>query len=212
MKLCRIWYFPCLDCFCVIGKQNPCSQGSFSIDGRVCEHKEVAKTSQQIKLNSAGTTEIGLTLCQSVIYNLEHESCEENILAQECVYEKAILIHFFNFRNRLHLADGFGVFSWFAESIHGIFMDIFSFGDGCSWGWLIQGCAVWDCLVGAADSSCYVTYIWGEPYQPWGNFKLPWTSHTTHRSLNSLIRMYRLSYLSLCTLSNIGGSESEVLL
>lgn len=71
----------------------------------------MAKTSQQIKLNSAGTTEIGLTLCQSVIYNLEHVSGEEKLLAQECVYEKAILIHFFNFRNRLHLADGFGVFS-----------------------------------------------------------------------------------------------------
>lgn len=47
------------------------------------------------------------------------------------------------------------------DLIMGYLWDIFSFGDGCLRGWLIQGCAV-----GAADSSCYVMYIWGEPYQP----------------------------------------------
>lgn len=42
--------------------KNTRAQESFSIDEGVCGHKEVTKTSQQIKLNSAGTTEIGFTL------------------------------------------------------------------------------------------------------------------------------------------------------
>lgn len=46
-----------------MGEQDTSSQGSFSINERVCGHKEVTKTSQQIKLNSADTTQIGLTLC-----------------------------------------------------------------------------------------------------------------------------------------------------
>lgn len=46
-----------------MGEQSTSSQGSCSKNERACGHKEVTKTSQQIKLNSADTTKIGPTLC-----------------------------------------------------------------------------------------------------------------------------------------------------